>query len=268
VTATVPVGARSAVPRRQNGWLVAGLVLAASLIAFGGFEVVSLLSHEPFDRHHVWAGAISQLDISDGDGSVTIVGSGRSGATVEATGDQGLHKPTDVETLSAGRLAIKSSCDADIGGSWCDLNYRITVPTGAQVLVHTGDGAIHVTDLTGVATLSSGDGNVDVAGGDGALDLSSSDGDVRLTGSHSRRVTASSGDGGVTLGLLAVPTDVEAHSGDGDVDVTVPTGPTFYEVGAHSGYGSPTVQVRTAPSSPNRINASSGDGDVTVTYGT
>jgi hypothetical protein len=250
MTAALPAYAAAPVlPRRRTGWLVAGVIFAVALIGFGALSLVSLLAHQSYDRHHVWTGNIATLDVSDGDGSVTIVGADRTGALVTATGDRGLHKPSDVETLSTGRLAISSSCPLGLTNAWCDLNYRVTLPAGTQVVVHTGDGAVRVSGMTGAVTLASSDGNVSV------------------TGSRSRQVSASSSDGDVSLHLLAVPTEVDAHSGDGDVDVSVPNGPTLYEVSAHSGDGSASTRVRTTPAGANRISASSSDGDVTVAYG-
>jgi Putative adhesin len=276
VTAVYPT--RLAVPRRRGGWLGVGLLLAVVMIAFGSTDVVSLLAHEPFDRSRVWAGPVRSLDLSVGDGSVTVVGAERTGAVVDATGNQGLEKPSDNESLTDGRLSIRSSCRLgrdhllrgallNSGDTWCNLNYRITVPYGTAVTAHSGDGDVKVSGLTGALNLSSGDGDVLVAGGDGTLRLSSGDGDVHVSGSHSRQVTATSGDGDIDVELLTVPTQVTAHSGDGDVAVTVPPGPDLYQVTAHSGDGGQTTAVRTAPTSAHRIVATSGDGDVSVAYG-
>jgi hypothetical protein len=66
---------------------------------------------------------------------------------------------------------------------------------------------------------------------------------------------------------MAPPTRVSAISGQGGVTVELPRGRTSYQVQATSGQGSVTNSVGDNPASARVIDASSGQGDVTVDYG-
>jgi hypothetical protein len=271
VTATIPwaadgVAARR--PARRHGtWLVAGLVVASLLVALGGFDVAGLLSHEPVSRHHRWSGTVTAVAISVGSGSITVVGSDQPGAVVEATGARGLNAPSDHETMTDGRLQIRSACSFVLGGDWCSLNYHVTVPKGASVTVSAGDGSARVSGITGPLTLSTSDGSVEVAGGSGPLSLHSSDGGVNVDGARSQRVQASSSDGNVTIRFATVPASIRADSSDGSVVVEVPPGPDLYRVDTSAADGHVSTAVRTAPTSLHHIDVSSSDGNVTVRYG-
>jgi DUF4097 and DUF4098 domain-containing protein YvlB len=271
MTATMPWPPADVVTRRparrHGAWLAAGLILAVALIGTGGLDLVGLLSHEPLQRHHVWRGVVTSVDLAIGTGSVTVTGTDRPGVRVDATGARGLNAPSDHETVADGRLSITSSCSfVLIANTWCALSYRLQVPKGVSVTVSAGSGSIDVDGVSGPLTLSSSDGTVRVDGASGPLNLYSGDGDVEVIGARSQRVEAGSGDGAVTVGLATIPTEVSAHSGDGGVLVEVPPGPALYQVDAHSGDGHVATSVRTAPTSSHHIDAGSGDGDVTVRY--
>ena len=66
--------------------------------------------------------------------------------------------------------------------------------------------------------------------------------------------------------LTVPPNRVSASSGQGDVTVELPRGPNFYQVQATSGQGNVSNTVGDDPASVRVVRATSGQGDVTVRY--
>jgi Putative adhesin len=255
------------VPHRRGGWLAGGLAVAVACIALGAWSLVGALSHAPVAIHRTWSGSVRTLDLSLGNGSATIVGSGRVGAVVDATGSRGLSTPTDHETLDGGVLHISSSCPFRLGSNWCSLSYRVAVPAGTSLTVHSGDGSVHVSAVSAAMKLSSSDGSITVTAPSGSLDLNSSDGSINVVGATSPQVSASSSDGSVRLGFAHPPSSVTAHSSDGSVTIGLPRTLDVYRVEAHSSDGHVSTLVRTDPAGTRRVTASSSDGSVTIRYG-
>jgi Putative adhesin len=256
-----------AVPARHGAWLAGGLAVAVACAALGAWSLIGGLSHAPVAIHRTWNNPVRVVDLHLGDGSVTIVGSDRPGATVDATGSRGLSTPTDHETLERGTLTISSSCPLTLGTNWCSLSYLVALPRAAAVTVHAGDGSVQVSGVTAALSLSSSDGSITVTAPSGALQLHSSDGSIHVTGATSPSVSASSSDGSVHLGFARPPSTVSAHSSDGSVTVGLPSSAAAYRLDAHSSDGHVSTPINTSPTSARRITATSSDGSVTVRYG-
>jgi Putative adhesin len=93
--------------------------------------------------------------------------------------------------------------------------------------LHTGDGGIEAQGLQGRLDAESGDGHINVRGRFEALNLRTGDGHIEVEVERGSKVTDAwslrSGDGGI---VLRVPddlaADLEAHTGDGHIDLDLP----------------------------------------------
>ncbi len=150
--------------------------------------------------------------------------------------------------------------------SWGDthrsVRVELTVPRGANLDLHsgdghitangvsgdlhieTGDGSIDASDLKGSIRLHTGDGNIEGSGLDGSLDASTSDGHLRVRGRFDV-LRLESGDGSVTAEVLPgskVSDNWSIHTGDGSVTVRLADGLSA-DIEAHTGDGSISSQL-------------------------
>jgi DUF4097 and DUF4098 domain-containing protein YvlB len=125
------------------------------------------------------------------------------------------------------------------------VDVEIHMPREGKVNLHTGDGAIRLTNLKGEMDLQTGDGHQDIDSVDGTLraragdghitaagrfdglDLTTGDGRIEARALAGSTVTSSwtlhTGDGGVTLELPGnFAADVDLHTGDGHIEADIP----------------------------------------------
>jgi hypothetical protein len=252
---------------RVPGWRVLGSALTALTLLAGGVSVWSWLGRHDEPQQAVYDHDITRLvvDLAAGDVTLSAGPPGRVGIERHLTWSYG--RPVVREAWSGSTLSIRAECDATPRLPGCGVSYRIEVPTGIAVDVHTGNGAVSVRDLTGPGSLASGHGPVRVAGGLGPLRISASDGDVTGTALTGSEVTASAGDGTVELTFAVAPAKVRAGvASSGDVVVTVP-GPDGYNVHAGTRSGRRSIGVTQDPTAARIIDAETNNGDVRIAYG-
>jgi hypothetical protein len=147
-------------------------------------------------------------------------------------------------------------------GSWHSpqVNLRITAPRSLTLDVRTGDGPIAVQDLAGEIVLRTGDGSVRIertegrlrvttgdgpvtmSGVQGGVELSTGDGSVDLSGRFDA-LRVRTGDGPIRIDALAgsaIQNEWSLESGDGSVNLRVPTGFNA-DIDAHTGDGTITA---------------------------
>ncbi|HUJ39810.1 MAG TPA: DUF4097 family beta strand repeat-containing protein [Candidatus Acidoferrales bacterium] len=124
-----------------------------------------------------------------------------------------------------------------------DGHIRATGVSG-QLQLETGDGSIEVSDLQGNVRLHTGDGHVEGSGLDGSLDASSNDGHLRVRGRFDS-LRLETGDGSVTAEVLPgsrMSGNWSVHTGDGSVTVRLADG-LAADIEAHTGDGSISSQL-------------------------
>jgi DUF4097 and DUF4098 domain-containing protein YvlB len=113
------------------------------------------------------------------------------------------------------------------GAGQRSITVALRVPKQADLSVHTGDGSIRATGLSGRLRADTGDGHVNVRGRFDVLDLRTGDGGIEAAAETGSRVEAAwslrSGDGGITLRLPeGFGADLDAHTGDGGIVLDKP----------------------------------------------
>ncbi|MGH7720253.1 MAG: DUF4097 family beta strand repeat-containing protein [Gemmatimonadaceae bacterium] len=134
---------------------------------------------------------------------------------------------------------------------------------GAEVDAASGNGEVHVTSAAGRVFAASGNGEVSVDDATGPVRASSGNGRVRVT-TATGPVNASSGNGSIDVRMtrLGGEGDMEFHTGNGTITVTVPA--DFEgELDTNTGNGRVTTDFSLTVSGriqPNRIRGTIGRG--------
>ncbi|MEU5849265.1 DUF4097 family beta strand repeat-containing protein [Saccharopolyspora shandongensis] len=160
-------------------------------------------------------------------------------------------------------------------GSGGVLVTRVNGPVDAE----TGSGEISLEEIGGEARMRTGSGGVSARGVDGSVDANTGSGEITLAGIGGR-VTAESGSGGISgedlrgaeivakaesgdVDLrLTAPQSVDASTGSGGIELTVPG--DHYRVEAEAGSGGVDVGVVRDPAAAKRLTLSTGSGGITV----
>lgn len=243
--------------------LLAGGVLAAALILWGGFGVYALLTPVTTTQHQVRLPVEQSrmtLDVSSGD--VTLRRGTGSEVVVDRTVRYRTSEPRLVERSDAGGIRIEAECSGPF--EWgCAVSYDITVPDGFDLDLAARSGSVDVRDLT-VTRLRQdvSSGTVEMVGVTGPIEVRASSGSItaeRLT-SDDVYVEASSGE--IDLAFAAVPRRVVADSSSGSIEIVVPGGPYAVDTDVSSGEERVEVPVDSTSDRSIRARASSGDIDV------
>lgn len=252
-----------------NGRLTALLVGIPFVLAAAGWEAFSMVGLFAQASQHVetsypWNGG--EISVQSWSGYVhVVVGSGNE-VGVSYTEHYQLKKPTVTGAVAGNGVALNAKCPGGIFANNCEINYTLTVPAGANLVIHTGDGGIKVAASTGSLTLSTGAGGISLSAVSGAVDARTGDGGINATELHSPSVQAKAGGGGIHLAFDAVPSKVDASTGDGGIDIRVPDASGPYKVSASTGNGGKAVNVPTDPNATKLITAHTGSGGITIQY--
>ena len=219
-------------------------------------------SSEHHEVVYPWQGGAITLRTSSGSVRVEIGTSAQ--VQVSYTEHFQLKRPTVTSSVSTSGLQLTAKCPAGVFGNNCDINYVVTVPATANLVVHSGDGAIHVIGGSGAGSFDTGDGDISFDSVSGDIVARSGDGTISGDGVRSKSVQASTGDGGVHIDWSVAPSTVVATTGDGGIGLVVPPGTGPYRISSHTGDGGVHVTVPTDPAATATITAESGDGGIDI----
>jgi hypothetical protein len=248
----------------RKAWTVLGGIVAAVTLAFGTFQVVSLLARST-DEATTRYEAVRHLTVDNDAGSIRLRPSVNGTLTVDRRETRGLTEPDYRERMEGDRLVVEADCAGALR-AWCEVQLEIAVPAGVDVDASGGGGSVRADGLDAGLRLRSSGGSIIVVGGGSFLDLQSSGGSVNVELGRAEQVKARSSGGSVRVRSAVVPRNLDARSSGGGVTVELPDGPTAYRVDASSTGGSSRTQVRTDPTSDRLITARSSGGSVTVRY--
>lgn len=141
------------------------------------------------------------------------------------------------------------------------LDITVKVPRGAKLRTTSGNGDMAVSAAVAEARVASGNGRVKVTGVTGRVEASSGNGEVSVDGAGGP-VRARSGNGDVTIGTVNGP--VNASSGNGDIRVSMDrlTGNDDLEFSSGNG----RIEVVVPSDFSAEVEANSGNGRVSTDF--
>lgn len=141
------------------------------------------------------------------------------------------------------------------------LTMTVTVPRGTTLRTSSGNGDVSVSARVAEARVSSGNGRVKVSKVAGRVDVSSGNGEVSVD-DVGGSVSARSGNGDVTIGTINGP--VNASSGNGDVRVSMDRLTGNEDMEFHSGNG--RIEVVVPSDFSAEVEARSGNGRISTDF--
>jgi hypothetical protein len=200
--------------------------------AHGGYEVTS---------SYTVSSPVSTLQVNDGKGSITVIGSQRSTISVSERVWYPSRPATMVRNLTGKTMTLQEWTCSGL----CLVSYYVQVPRGLDVSVQSGGGPIRLSSLSGSVT----------AEGTGA---------ITADGLSSKAAGLVSLGGPINAVFTAAPATVHASSADGNITIHLP-GTASYQVNIPPWRQGPSsVTVRQSSSSGHVIDVGSDAGAVTV----
>jgi hypothetical protein len=226
---------------------VVGALLTLVFIAIGALLLLDVAARHTSATTTRYVN-VRTLIVQTGAGDVSLTSAPAGGAVVVNTSQtKSLFKPKVRSRMTgAGTLVLTASCPNQLG---CGVRYDLSVPPDVAVRVSAGFGAIHATGLASTSSIQLGTtaGGID-ANGLNAPDIRLSTGLGDLTAvvtEPTRRLTASTVAGGLSLTVPDVPYALHASSGVGHVSdgaVQVDRAAT-HSIDARSSLGNVTITV-------------------------
>jgi hypothetical protein len=244
-----------------------GGLFAVATIAWGCYQLVSLVAHGRTTSPVSFPAGVTRLQIDTDAGHIELRGTDGDTVTGERVVDRGLGEPRFSERVDGDTLVIRADCPWYANHN-CGVEYTLDVPASVAVDASSSGSGIETSGLLGPQTLDSSGGGITVVDPAGALDVDSSGGGITVRGARSAEVVADSSGGGVRVSFAEPPSAVDVDSSGGGVTVELPPGPVAYAVDAESSGGGRRVDVKTDPDSDSRIRARSSGGGVTIRYRT
>jgi hypothetical protein len=202
---------------------------------------------------------VRSVDVKLPAGGVRITAGGDGSASVTRETRWLLTKPKLDERMDGGELHLHVTGSPLFSGV---VEYTLTVPADASVMVWSSAGTIHATGVDGGLDARSSAGGIHVDGCGGALRLKTSAGSVEGERLSSTDVEVHTSAGGVDLTFAVAPDRVEVETSAGSVDVVVPD--DRYAVSTDTGVGNETVEVTRDDTSGRRIDVKTSAGSVRI----
>lgn len=252
--------------RRSRAWLIAGSVLLVPVLVWGVLQAVFQLAHsEETVAETVAADGITTIVVRNPTGLVEVVGDDVEEVTIRAEVSHGLRRTGFGHDVDGDRLEVWGTCPL-IGSSWCEVKYRIQVPTDMSVEVRSADRAT-VRNVSGTVDARISNGSVATSGLSGPAVLHSTNGSVRVEDHRGRELDVTTTNGDLAVDFREPPDMVTARSTNGDVLVVLPPDDEIrYSVTVESNNGTRTNEVVTDPNSDREVTARTNNGDATVRY--
>jgi len=226
---------------------------------------MNVLGHVTESQPLAFGSEVKVIVVHVGSGTVDLRGSDRTDVTGERTVEHGWQTPSVSERVEGDTLQVDGQC-AFSAFLFCKVSYSLDVPKDVRVELQSGAGSVSVSGLDGAVSAHSGAGSVSATDCHGELDLEGGAGSIRGVQLRSPRVITKSGAGSVRLQFAVAPTQVDASSGAGSVDIEVPRDGVTYQITGSNGSGSRHVDVATASSADHTMHLQSGAGSTAVHY--
>lgn len=246
-------------------WIVsAGLALMIIAGVIAAWNIVLVLPGYHSYASATDAPAATRLNVQSQDATIILQPGSGHRVRVSATGKYSSHRPLLSAHTANSETRVIAQCQGR--NTRCNLTIRIGLPANLDVTAHSDDGMIQARQLTGSLRLSTINGDIDVSGSSGPLSLQTQNSGIYVERSRSRRLTATSENGGVTAEFDVPPDLVSASSQNGTVDLTVPSQES-YAVDTHTTNGHSDVGVPNSATATRKLIATTVNADVVVQYG-
>ncbi len=245
-------------------WTIGGTILVVATIAWGGFNLIDLLAHgETTEREAFAAEDVRTVSIDNDNGAVVVVGTDTDTIRLDAEIGDGLRDTGYSWEVVDGVLEVAGHCPM-FGSYWCDVDYRLEVPHGVDVVINSDNDRVYVSDVDGNVDINADNGRVELVRLSGAVRAETDNG--RLVGDDlsSASVIAYSDNGRVELDFAEPPSSVEARTSNGSVEVVLPDVDGGYNVDTQTDNGGEDVTVIDDPTSDRTVIAETDNGNVTV----
>jgi hypothetical protein len=254
-------------PPRTRGpiavlWRIfAGLLIVGSL-AWGTYNVVTLLAHEERVENETFAAAdVRALAVDSANGSVRVVASDTDEITVRAEISEGLRRTGERREIVDGVLELRAACPS-IGSNFCWVDYEVRVPRDVPVTVDAHNGRVEISGTTAAVDVDGDNGTVELTDVSGPVAAETDNGRLTGTALRSATVRADTDNGRIELEFAVAPITVEASSDNGSVEVVVPDDGETYRVTMETDHGSQEQSVRAAPDSARSLTLTTDNGSV------
>jgi hypothetical protein len=243
-----------------------GIPIAIGVMGWSAFTMVGTFAHasEHHEASYPWNGGAISLRTSAG--SVRIESGTVSTVEVAYTEHYELKKPKVTGVIADGGVQLTAACPGGIFGNNCEINYVVTLPASARLVVHTGSGSVQLADLAGALSVDAGDGGITFDSVSGDIVAHTGNGGIHGTAVQSKSVDVSTGDGSINLAWASAPTSVTAMTGNGGIALVLPSGSGPYRVATSTGNGGQHVSVPTDIGARSTISARTGDGSIKISY--
>ncbi len=274
-TLTTPAPAPAPTPHRTDPALRRLLAALAAIFALAGVLSAALALLEQAWREtetvRTTYRGVKSVQFDTGPGDVSVV-QGARGTPVRVTAriTRSFTSPQRLDRVEGAALRLTSNCRTWLNGA-CDVNYDVTVPPGTRIEAQVGSGDVSIAGLrTGSPiVVRAGSGDLDLRDVSAPqLDLRVGSGDIAGDLRRSPLVDVKLGSGDLALALGRAPEHLRTSTGSGDVEVTVPAGPS-YRIDTDTGSGDVTSDAALAHDdrSPRLLAVSTGSGDVDLRAG-
>jgi DUF4097 and DUF4098 domain-containing protein YvlB len=228
-------------PALTRGWILAGLIIAASVAAKGDeWKKEYSVSGTPEVRVET---NDAQIQVSSTDASTVQLRVTTNGIEIAP------NKVRITERQNGNRVELEVHLPSNMHFiTFHSTSRRVlieaTVPRQTNLNLHTGDGRVRVDRVKGELRIATGDGRIEGEDLDGALDANSGDGRIEVRGRFDR-LHLHSGDGRIQAEALAgskMAGSWSVSSGDGSVRLILPDG-FAADLDAHTGDGHITFNI-------------------------
>ncbi len=239
----------------RNLALIALLPLTACIVVTGpeNEATASIELDEPISEIHF------EQDAGDMD---ILVQEGQVGVSLSRTVHWRGSEPESLDRVEGETLVLGLDC----GDNWnCWVDYTLIVPPGLSVRGETHAGDVVIDGPVAEVNVTSGAGDVEVSCASGPVFIETGAGDVVGSCIDASQLQVHSGAGDIELVLSGAPELAEVSTGAGDVDMTLPAG--NYEIQVETGAGDVHIEgVDQTQGAQSVIIVNTGAGDVDI-YG-
>jgi hypothetical protein len=245
-------------------WTIAGTVIVVAALGWGAFNVIDLLAHGETTEDQTFAAEdVSTISIDNDNGRVVVVGTDTEVISLDAEISHGLRDTGYSWEVVDGVLEVEGHCPA-FGSYWCNVDYRLEVPTDVDVVINSDNGRVYASDIDGNVQINADNGRVELVRLSGTVHAETDNGRVEGDGLSSDSVTAYSDNGRVELDFVDAPSFVRAETDNGSIDIALPVVEEGYNVDTQTDNGSEDIAILDNPSSSRTVDAETDNGSVTV----